>query len=339
MIAGTLLFFLSFGYRIAVRLRLVAYGLGLLRTRHLPVPVLSVGNITLGGTGKTPAVVHIAELLLAQGRRPAIVSRGYGRADEASVLVVSDGRSVLTGSDQAGDEPSMLANRLAGVPVVVGKDRYYAGRTAIERFQPDLVVLDDGFQHVRLRRDLNIVLVDAADPFGNGKLFPAGILREPLSALKRAQVVVLNRADRSGDLDGLRRTIRRFTSALIVSGTYRPIDLVEIATGASRSLEVLQNASVTAFAGIARPESLEATLISLGAEIVGFRNYPDHHRYGHADIKVLIEDASRTASLLITTEKDAVKLKGMAPKGIWTIRIRLEIREREAWEEAVCRQH
>lgn len=333
---GTVLLALSLIYRALIGLRQVAYRAGALRSRSLPVRVVSVGNMTVGGTGKTPTVLHLVERYQERGMRPAVLSRGYGRPDEAAVLVVADGRADPLGPDVAGDEPAMLANRLRTVPVVVGRDRYQAGLLAIERFGPDLVVLDDGFQHFRLKRDLDIVLVDGVDPFGNGKLFPAGILREPLSALKRAQVIVITRSDRAADLEGLKRTIRAFSNALIVSGTYRPIDLVDVATGKVRQLDVLQGASVLAFAGIARPDSLENVLASLGADITSFRSYPDHHRYTRADLKVLLDEAARTASLLVTTEKDGVKLKGLATAGIWMLRIGLEIKERDMWENAVC---
>jgi tetraacyldisaccharide 4'-kinase len=229
----------------------------------------------------------------------------------------------------------MIAYRLPTVPVVVGKDRYRAGLLAIERFNPDVVLLDDGFQHLSLHRDLNIVLVDASDPFGSGRLFPAGILREPLTSLRRADVVLITRADQAADLDALKRSLRRFTPSPVVSGTYRPAELVDVATGRKWPLDVLRGSSVAAFAGIARPASLERTLALLGADILSMRSFPDHHQYSLKELKVLLEEASRTAALLVTTEKDGVKLKGMAPAGIWMLRIDLDIAEKASWEDAV----
>lgn len=328
---------LAAAYGAVVRLRIILYRAGLFRTKRLSVPVLSVGNITLGGTGKTPTVIALARFCQERGKRPAIVSRGYGRSDESSVLIVSDGEGTILGPDAAGDEPAMLSRRLTGIPVVVGSDRVRAGQAAIDRFKPDLLILDDGFQHVRLHRDLNIALVDGADPFGSGALFPAGILREPRTALRRADLLVITRSDRAPDVDGLKDAIGGLTAAAIVTAAYRPTELVEIATGRTRSLDVLRNASVLAFAGIARPDSLEALLGSLGADIVSLRTYPDHHRYTHTDLKVLLQDAARTAALPVTTEKDGVKLKGMAPAGIWMLRVDLAINEPAVWEEAVCR--
>lgn len=330
-----LLILLSFLYRTAVGLRQLAYRSGILRIRSLPVPVISVGNITLGGTGKTPAVVHIAGALAAQGYKTAVLSRGYGRKQGAAIQVVSDGKSILAGPDLAGDEPCMIAHRLGGVSVVVGKDRYHAGIEAMKRFQPERIVLDDGFQHLRLKRNRNIAVIDGSDPFGSGRLFPAGILREPPSSLKRADAVLITRADCADDLEYLRRTIRKYTSARIFSAVYRPEDLVEIATGNVRPLEVLRNANVVAFAGIARPASFEKTLLTLDADLVSFRHFPDHYRYGNADLRMLIEDASRSASLLVTTEKDGVKLRPFSPRGVWMLRVGLEVHEPETWKETV----
>lgn len=330
------LFVLSLFYRLVTSLRRSAYRAGLIRDRIAPVRVISIGNITVGGTGKTPAVVSVAKLFLEQGKRPAVLSRGYGRQDGSAVLVVSDGAGAVLPPDAAGDEPAMLAKLLPGVPVVVGSDRHQAAMQAVERFQPDVLILDDGYQHLRLRRDLNIVLIDGADPFGTRKLFPAGTLREPLSALKRADLVVITRSDEAEDLDGLRRTIGKFTAARTVRARYRPIDLVDVATGAVKPLGILRNAAVAAFAGIARPASLENILTALGAEVIALRSFPDHHRYTHGEVKMLMDEASRTAALLVTTEKDGVKLKGMARPGIWMLRVSLEVEEKDVWEEALC---
>jgi tetraacyldisaccharide 4'-kinase len=328
----------SLVYWLVIKLRGLAFRMRLVRVRKLPVEVLSVGNLTVGGTGKTPTVIQIASLLLEHGRRPVIVSRGYGRPSQETIKIVSDGGKVLIGPEASGDEPAMMAVRLPGVPVVVGSDRHAAGRVAIDRFRPDVILLDDGFQHRKLARDLDIVLVDGTDPFGNTRLFPAGILREPLSALRRAEVVLITRSDRAADLEGLKASIRNHTSATIITSTHRPAALVDVATGATKPLSILKEAHVLAFAGIARPDSFEASLNGLGAEITMFRSYPDHHSYSLTDLRVLLEEAARTASLLVTTEKDGVKLKGIAPAGIWMLRIDLEIIEPGVWVNAICPQ-
>ncbi|NTV54742.1 MAG: tetraacyldisaccharide 4'-kinase, partial [Syntrophaceae bacterium] len=219
-VLGALLFFLSLVYGVLVRLRAGAYAVGLFRTKRLPCRVISVGNITLGGTGKTPTVINIGGLMQQHGRRPLVLSRGYGRKDESATTVVSDGVSLFLNPSVGGDEPSLIANRLARVPVVVGSDRYRAGTFAVGRFHPDCVILDDGFQHIRLARDLNIALIDASDPFGGGMLFPAGILREPPSALERADVVVITRVAQADDVTTLKGTIRRHTAARIFTARY-----------------------------------------------------------------------------------------------------------------------
>lgn len=336
-LTGALLHVLSLAYGMVVRLRSRAYAAGLFRIRRLPCRVISVGNITLGGTGKTPTVINIAGLLARSGRRPLVVSRGYGRADESKVTIVSDGASCIVDPATGGDEPTLIAARLPQVPVVAGSDRHRAGIFALERFQPDVVVLDDGYQHIRLGRDLNIALVDGADPFGNGRLFPAGILREPLDALHRADCVVITRDDQAADLAALKETIRKHTMAGIFTARYAPRDCVNIASGEIMPFEPLRGAALFAFAGIARPESLVSLLRSLGAEVRELRSFPDHHPYTRKELDDMIaEAADRGAEMLMTTEKDGVRLKDMAPANLWALRIDLIIRERDAWEKAVA---
>ena len=199
---------LSAPYGFAVSVRHALYTLRVLKRKRLECAVISVGNITLGGTGKTPAVVHIAGFLLKHQRRLVVISRGYGRTDEASVRVVSDGNKLLVDAHIGGDEPVLIASKLPLVPVVVGRDRHQAALEACSRYHPDVVILDDGFQHVQLRRTLDIVLVNARDPFGNGKLFPAGILREPIQALHRAHAVLISGVEDGADLAALKHVIQ-----------------------------------------------------------------------------------------------------------------------------------
>lgn len=337
-ILGALLFFISLIYGTAVRLRARAYGWGLLRKRGLPVPVISIGNITLGGTGKTPATVNVAGILLKHGRKPVVLSRGYGRSDPSAVLVVSDGISTVLDPLSGGDEPVLIARKHPQVPVVVGADRYRSGTVAIERFHPDIAILDDGFQHSRLKRDLNIVLIDAVDPFGSGRLFPAGILREPLTALKRADIVLITRADRADNIVQLKETVGQYTAARIFTARYSPRDLMNVATGEIRPLEFLAGKPVFAFAGIARPDAFISLLRNLGANVMGTAVYGDHHSYTRSDLDGLIRQADEhNSALLATTEKDGVKLKDMTPEGIWAVRIDLEVVESSAWEETVLK--
>lgn len=334
----TVLSFLSVVYGAVIRVRALLYWLRVLPRKELPCPVISIGNVTLGGTGKTPMVVHVASLLQKKQKRPVVVSRGYGRENEAQIMVVSDGLSVLVDAKQGGDEPVLIGLRLPGVPVIVGGNRYQAGREALRRFEPDAVILDDGFQHVRLKRMLDIVLVDAINPFGNGKLFPAGILREPVSVLKRAHAVMITNADKVGDIGPLRETIGRATTARIFTSRQVPVDLVECCSGETKQLSVLRGTRVLAFSGIARPAAFNALLRTLGAEVAGDHAYPDHYDFGKADlVDVFREAADRNVSMIITTEKDVVRLKKLRPDGIWVLRIDLTVDEQDAWEEFLLR--
>lgn len=316
------------GYALATRLRNAAFDRGLARIQRLPCRVICVGNLTLGGTGKTPTVLWLAELLLAAGRRVAVISRGYGGA--GGVRVVSDGRSLLAGWQAAGDEPVLLASRLAGVPVVVGADRVAAGRLALEEFGSELLLLDDGFQHRRLHRDGDLVLLDAADPFGGGRLFPRGRLREDPRALRRAHAVLVTRAE-SGPAEPIRERLRRIAPALPVAwGVHRPAGLVDCRSGELSEAGRLRGLRLVALAGIARPESFRQSLERAGLPPAGFLAYPDHHPYGPADLAEVARMARGCrAEGLVTTEKDAVRLAGRIPEGLpaYALRIRLEIRE------------
>lgn len=339
LIIRALLFFISRIYGIAVRLRLAAYDNGFLTRRKLPCPVVSVGNITVGGTGKTPAVIAIAALLRKQGKNIAILSRGYGRRDESSIVVVSDGAGTIVDAQTSGDEPALMAARLREVPVIVGQDRYRAGVTAFARFHPDILVLDDGFQHLRLHRDLNIALVDGVQPLGTGKLFPAGILREPVASLRRADIVLITRAEQSRDLASLKELIAQFTTAPIFTSKHVPTGLVNLADGSRETLASLKGKSVLACSGIAKPESFVALLEKLGAHVRKNVLFSDHHCYTRYDIDTLHSEALEVdASVIVTTEKDGVKLRELDPRGIQALCIELEILEKEAWERVLLQR-
>lgn len=321
-------------YGFVVILRNILYTAGFLRRRRLPVKVISVGNITLGGTGKTPAVIEIALLLKRSGRHPAVISRGYGRKDESHMRAVSDGKNVFLGSQEGGDEPVLIATSLAGVPVVVGRDRYSAGLFSVQAFGADTVILDDGFQHIKLRRNLDILLVDAKEPFGNGSLFPAGILREPVAAVKRADAILITRAD---DEDTrLKMYLSETTKAPIFTSRHEPVDIVDIKTGEERPLAALKGTATIAFCGIGRPEEFISLLKSLGADVRHQSFYPDHYEYTRADMAEIFHKAVDSgAVMIITTEKDAVRLRPLNLDGIWALRIRLKVIEQEEWERMI----
>ncbi|SCY57779.1 tetraacyldisaccharide 4'-kinase [Thiohalorhabdus denitrificans] len=286
-------------YGTTMRLRRGLYRRGWRRPDPLPVPVVVVGNLTVGGTGKTPLAIALVEHLLAQGRRPAVVSRGYGRR-EATVRVVSDGQGRRLPVDRCGDEPALMADRLP-VPVVVGADRSEAVRAAA-RLGGDCVVADDGFQRLSLPRHRSFVVVDAHCGLGNGRCLPAGPLREPISALADADAVVLHG---EGGGAGLRGDLRMTLSPEGLRGVREP--------GARESLEWLRGRRIHAMAGIGDPERFFATLRTLGAEVVP-HPFPDHHGYRPGEV------AMGAGETLVTTEKDAVKLAELGIGG-WALRV------------------
>jgi tetraacyldisaccharide 4'-kinase len=330
---GSFLLFLSVLYGLGIRARCAFYRHAFFKQKKLPQRVISVGNITLGGTGKTPTVMQIAGVLRRNRKRPVVISRGYGRSDESALVVVSDGKQVLVDAESGGDEPVLIGSRLADVPVVADSNRSRAALFAFQKFGSDTLILDDGFQHLQVRRDLDIVLLDAGDPFGSGKLFPAGILREPLSALKRAQVVVITNADRVKDLGPLISVIKQNTQAQIFTSYQVPSGLVSVMTGETKPLSALRGADVLAFSGIARPASFVSLLRSLGADVKAEVAYPDHYAYGSSDLAAIMQRATDSrVGMIVTTEKDAVRLKSLAPDGIVALRIELKIVENEEWE-------
>ncbi len=294
---------LSLPYGAAVAARNGLYDRGILRQVRLPCPVVSVGNLTVGGTGKTPAVILIAALLRDGGRRPAVLSRGYGGTARAPVNTVSDGRRVLMEWREAGDEPLLIAAALPDVPVLTGAERVRTGRAAIERYGADVLILDDAFQHRALRRDLDILMLDAAHPFGNGFLLPRGPLREPPGALGRSHLIIgTGDPQASASLPGP-------PSLASFRGVHEPREIVEAATGRSVPLAALKGKRVCAFAGIGRPEAFRSSLAELGAELVGFRAFPDHHPYRPSDLEALRRLACQSgAEGIVTTEKDGVRL-------------------------------
>lgn len=293
----------SLFYGLVQRVRVWCYRNRVLPTRRLEVPVISVGNLTLGGTGKTPTVVFIAELLKANGYRPAVLSRGYGGESTLGLNVVSDGSQVLLPPEEAGDEPVMMARRLSGIPVLTGKSRYTTGRFAIDHLGADILILDDGFQHLPLHRDLNILLCDHQSPFGNGCIFPAGELREPLREIERADVICFTRY-REGN--GFQAPNPR--QVPIVTTVLQPDSLVNPQSGEKRGLDYLKGRKVAVFCGIGNPLDFKHSIEALGAEVVAYSPFPDHYAYRPEDLKE-IESRAREAGaeLLVTTEKDAVK--------------------------------
>lgn len=312
---------LSALYSAVTRTRLSLYERGTFRTTKLDRPVISVGNMTVGGTGKTPLVEFVSKVIGATGKKVCILTRGYGRQHPERQVIVSDGQVILATPAEAGDEPYLLATNLLGLAAVIcSADRISAGRDAIEVFGTECFVLDDGFQHLRLARDLNIVTVDATNPWGGGQLLPHGRLREPLSGLSRADCVVITRCDQAMNLDPLREQIRD-----LISG--RPV--FESTMKPRRS--PLADGPVAAFCAVGNPKSFFEQLRNSGYELVAEKAFRDHHAYTQKDIDDLTDAATRAgARALITTAKDAVKLRSLhfsLPYSVFEIEIAIQDEE------------
>ncbi len=297
-------------FRAAVALRGALHRAGLLRPARAGVPVISVGNLAVGGAGKTPAVMAVAERLVAMGRTVAVLSRGYG-ASRGDARVVSDGSSLLLGPAEGGDEPVLIARRLPGVRVLCGPRRAELARLAVARHRADALVLDDGFQHRALARDLDLVVIDASNPFGNGHCLPRGPNREPPSGLGRAGLAWLSRVDQAaqGELAALRELARRLTGQDPVESRHAPVAVLD---GRLEKRDVpgsLRGARVLLLSGVARPAAFRRTVEALGAAVVAERVYPDHHPFAEAEVdEALAVLGPSGCDWLLTTEKDAVRL-------------------------------
>ena len=302
-----------------------------LRTVHkLPARVISVGNLSVGGTGKTPLTLALARYYKNAGVKAAILSRGYGGSAERGCVVASDGVNVFHGPGSVGDEPYLLA-KISGVPVLVGRDRATSGSEACRRFGSRIILLDDGFQHRRLARDLDLVLLDARKPLQNEWVLPAGTLREPLRALKRAHALILTRCD-NGPVSRKNRELldRRFPGIPLFPAEHRPERL--IIGNEEAPLEDLRGRKVVAFSGLAANESFFETVRGLGADVAGTMGFDDHHVYTHADVQRLSSLKRKlNAEALVTTDKDAVKLAQTndADFSPWVVRIGFHILENE----------
>lgn len=308
-------------YGLVARLRVLLYHWGWFEQRRLPVPVLSVGNITIGGTGKTPVVIVLVEWLLAQGKRVAILSRGYRRTSTAQYLLVSDGERLLVGPNEAGDEPFMMAQRCPKAMVAVGANRYELGDWLLNRFPLDCLVLDDGFQHLGLYRDVNLLLVDATDPEGLGAMVPAGRLREPLRAASRATAIVITRADVPAEVTEVCRKLKATLGFMSdpIQAVFRPEGLVSVTTGVSEPLSWSKGKTALLCSGVGHAGSFRSLIERIGIKIVEEVIHPDHHAYTSQDVERLKARAAELqAELVVTTEKDACKLAALLePTDSW----------------------
>lgn len=318
---------IAWSYDKLTALRNILFDSGVLKVHQLSCPVISVGNLAMGGTGKTPMVIWLARFLSEEGWRVGIVSRGYKGEETGKVLVVSDGINVLVGSDISGDEPQLLARCLPGVPVLCSTKRALAGKAAVEQFRCEVVILDDGFQHRFVARDLDIVMLDSRYPFGNGFLFPRGILREQTKALTRAQVLVLSRFDGSKKAEHSQRSlVGQCPDKTVVTAAHRATRLFGASTQRELPLSSVKNKRLGAFAGIGRPDDFFRTVRDLGADLVHSTALPDHYPLTVDLLASLVEEASaKQPELWLTTEKDWVRLPSDLPDSMELLILAVEI--------------
>jgi len=339
----TFLFGSSKIFQVLVKIRRWLYNVRLLRDKTLGVQVIAIGNLTVGGTGKTPVVEKFARELRDAGRNVAILSRGYRskpqplyqvllnkillRGDQTPPRVVSDGKSLLLDSEMAGDEPYMLASNLKDVVVLVDKDRVKSGRYAIEKFGCDTLLLDDGFQYWDLRgRRHDVVLIDCQQPFGNGHLLPRGTLREPPSHLARAQTIFITKSD--GNTAGLRARIAKHNSAAgLIECVHHPLYFEDVFSGERQRLDIIKGKKIASLSGIAQPESFEQSLVKLGGELDYSKRFADHHRFTQQEIlNTINRGKKRQAEFIITTQKDAVRFPKIDRRDLPIYFIRVEIK-------------
>ena len=306
-------------YAASVQLRNILYTHGIFKARRLPCRVISVGNIVVGGTGKTPAVIAIAKHLEKEGIRVAILLRGYKRYVREKVTIVSDGEKIYASPIESGDEAYMMAKHLSNVPILVGKCRYLAGQVALERFKVDVLLLDDGFQHRQLARDVDILTISATHPFGTPeKLLPLGTLREPLTALRRADLILLTHADAPNISIHTKKAVKRLApNAPVLESIHQPTHFYplvsdknsEKGTNVLTEVKELKGKRILAVCGLGNPDAFVATLTRCSVADVELLTFPDHHAYTETD-EQRIYTAFQTvaADLIVTTQKDEQKL-------------------------------
>ncbi len=298
-------------YGAGIELRNRGFDSGLLPIQKLPRPVISVGNLTVGGTGKTPVVAYLAKYLNQHGLKVAVLTRGYKRETSKTVILNQDNLAQFP-FHETGDEARVLVNYVDNGAVVIDHNRFHGGTVAINDFNPDVFILDDGFQHRRLFRELDIVTLDAKLPFGNRQLLPSGPLRESIKNIKRANLLWITRVSQSSfSEEEIKSRMRDIINKPAVFSNHEPIRVIDFASKSKLPIEFLKNRKIIAFAGIANPNSFLETLNKLGANVIKFQNFKDHFMYTPKEIELLANTLNGcNAEILITTEKDAVRFSG-----------------------------
>ena len=310
-------------YQAIIFIRKIFYKYHIFRTNTLPCKVISVGNITVGGSGKTPTVEYLSRYLQSKGKKIGIISRGYRRKSK-STLIVTDGKTKQQSWQDFGDEPYLLAQNLKNIPIIVGESRYEAGMKMIENFDPDIIIMDDGFQHVSLYRDLDIVLINSKDTKTTHRLIPAGKLREPLSNLSRADLIILSKSNVHKSSDYLINIIENINRP-ILNNKIELQDVLISPKGDKNNLSNLNKEKIYIFSALGDHTGFEKTMNNTGAIIVGHSKYPDHHNYSSEDLKNIEQVAkNNNANFLITTEKDLVKINNYKGEmSLYAVRIKL----------------
>ena len=319
---------ISLPYRLIITFRNWLYDKKIFAVVKLPCPVISVGNITAGGTGKTPCVIMLAQMLQSHGFKPAILSRGYGGKSTKSVNIVSDGKNILLDSKTAGDEPFLMAQSVRSIPIIVGPQRLKTGKTAINRFGANVLICDDAMQHRQIFRDINLVLLDSQDPLGNGHVLPRGKLREPIAGLKRASAFLLTRTDETPKTDSINGRLTQTRNIPIFTSIHKLKDVIKGDYSDKWPIAGLKGKKVCTFCGIAKPDSFKKSLLAAECHILSLDTFPDHHNYSRAELEIIKNKFyNYEADLIITTQKDGMRLQNFAEflSIIYMMRIEMEI--------------
>jgi tetraacyldisaccharide 4'-kinase len=330
---------ISLPYRLIITFRNWLYDKKIFAVVKLPCPVISVGNITAGGTGKTPCVIMLAQMLQSHGFKPAILSRGYGGKNKKTVNIVSDGKNILLDSKTAGDEPFLMAQSLRNIPIIVGPQRIKTGKVAINQFGTNVLICDDAMQHRQIFRDINLVLLDSQDPFSNGHVLPRGKLREPIAGLKRASALMFTRTDETSNTDNINKILSQIGNMPIFTSIHKLQDVIKGDYGDTWPISGLKGKKVCAFCGIAKPDSFKKSLLAAQAQILSWDTFPDHHNYNRAELEIIKNNFyNYKADLIITTQKDGMRLQNFADflNLIYMMRIEMEITpSREPFENFI----
>ena len=318
---------LSWPYRLIINFRNRLYDKKILAVIKLPCPVISVGNITVGGTGKTPCVIMMAQMLRTHGFRPAILSRGYGGKNAKQVSIISDGKNILLDSKTAGDEPFLMAQSLKNIPIIVGPKRIKTGRVAINQFCANVLICDDAMQHRKIFRDIDLVLLDSQNPLSNSHIMPRGMLREPIAGLKRASALMFTRTDEASKADN-NSNLTQLVNGPIFTSIHKVRDVMKGDYCDIWPISKLSGKKVCAFCGIAKPDSFKKSLLTAQAQILSWDTFPDHHNYSLDELeKIKKKFHNCGADIIITTEKDGMRLQNFREflRIIYLLRIEMEV--------------